>query len=174
MQDRHQTSQTRIARDSNGERSSYDEIVVGQDLGTLDWEVREEDIVKQRMIDDDEAPMFVDGGESYESMIAPPQLNYRPPRWLFSRTYNVRGVLYRWGFESFAPLRPGTTVKVAGYVSDKWIKNDREFVEYTATGTNQNGELLFRSSRVHALDVITRSAPRDGVGVDSGKKAEKI
>ena len=174
MENEDTVSQTRIARDAHGDRSGYDDIEVGKDLGSLEWDVTEDDIVKQRTIDDDGDPMFVDGGGAFDGMVAPPQLNYRPPRWLFSRTYNVRGVLYKWGFESFAPIRPNTKVAIAGTVSDKWIKNDREFVEFVVTGTDGSGQMLFRTTRVHALDFITRSAPREGVGVDSGKKAEKI
>lgn len=174
MQTETEIGTSRISRDAGGERSTYDDIVVGQDLGTLEWVLDAQTIAKQRAMDDDEDAMFLDGGDAFDGQVAPPQINYRPPRWLFSRVYNVRGVLYKWSFETFAPIRPDVPIQVSGRVVDKWIKNDREFVEYEATGTDPSGQRLFVTRRVHALDFITRASPRDGIGLDSGKKAEKI
>ena len=42
--------------------------------------------------------------------VAPPQIQYRPPRWLLSRNYNVRGVFFRWEFEHKAPLHAGVKI----------------------------------------------------------------
>ena len=44
---------TRIDHDESGPRTRYEEIVVGGDLGSLEWEVTEADIAKQCLIDDD-------------------------------------------------------------------------------------------------------------------------
>jgi hypothetical protein len=159
---------TRVARDERGERTSFEDIHVGQDLGTLEWEVTPDLIDKQCDMDGDHDPLFEDGE------LAPPQITYRPPRWLFSRMFNVRGVFYRWEMENIAPIRPNTKVTVTGKITNKWIKADREFVEFEASGSGPDGRLLFRTRRVHVLDVTKRTAPRDGVGVDSGKKPERI
>ena len=94
-------TQTRVEFDEHGKRTTYDEIEIGKDLGSLDWVVGEEDIEKQCAIDEDYHPWFAadaqgDGpegdGNLWEGLIAPPQIHYRPPRWLLSRTYNIRGV----------------------------------------------------------------------------------
>lgn len=164
----------RVARDSSGERATYDQIEVGLDLGTMRWTPTAEDIAKQCRIDSDYDPMFEDLGDEGEGQIAPPQLSYRPPRWLFSRVYNVRGVLYRWELENLGPLRPGVEITLSGRIVDKWIKADREFVEFEVTGSDPDGAPVFRTRRVHALDVIKRTAPRSGVGLDSGKKPERL
>lgn len=164
----------RIARDEGGERAAFEDIVVGQDLGSLEWEVTPELVAKQCAMDGDFDPLFEMGGDAFGGVVAPPQLSYRPPRWLFSRCFNVRGVFYRWEMENLAPLRPGTVVTVSGRITDKWIKGDREFVEFEALGRDAAGTLVFRTRRVHALDVIKRTAPRSGVGLESGKKPERI
>lgn len=164
----------RVARDSNGERATYDQIEIGLDLGTMTWTPTADDIAKQCRIDGDFDPMFEAFGASAEEWMGPPQLSYRPPRWLFSRVYNVRGVLYRWELENLGRLRAGVEITLSGRVVNKWIKADREFVEFEVTGTDPQGSPVFRTRRVHALDVIKRTAPRSGVGLDSGKKPEHV
>ena len=123
-------------------------------------------------MDGEEDAMFDSAAGS--NQIAPPQISYRPPRWLFSRNFNVRGVFYRWEMENVAPIRAGMTIMISGKITDKWIKGDREFVEFEAIGRDATGEVVFRTRRVHVLDVIKRTTPRCGVGLDSGKKPEKI
>jgi hypothetical protein len=162
-------SASRVARDERGERTAFDDIVIGQDLGTLEWEVTPDAVDKQCDMDADHDPLF-EGSDA----VAPPQITYRPPRWLFSRMFNVRGVFYRWEMENIAPIRPNTKITVSGKIIGKWIKADREFVEFEAIGTNEEGKLVFRTRRVHVLDVLKRTTPREGVGVDSGKKPERI
>ena len=166
---------TRIDHDESGPRTRYEEIVVGGELGSLEWEVTEEDIAKQCLIDDDYCEWYVSDDTPWGGQIAPPQVNYRPPRWLLSRNYNIRGVFYKWEMENYVPLKPGMKVKVSGRIKDKWIKHNKEFVSYEVIGEDMaDGTLLFRTVRAHALDVIDRDAPRAGEGVDSGPKPEKI
>ena len=64
----------------------------------------EDDIEKQCVIDEDFHPWFA-LESPWDGRIAPPQLQYRPPRWLLSRTYNIRGVFYKWEFENLKPIR---------------------------------------------------------------------
>lgn len=166
-------SRSRVAFDEHGKRTTYDEIEVGKDLGSLEWVVGEEDIEKQCAIDEDFHPWFALDSE-WGGVVAPPQIQYRPPRWLLSRTYNIRGVFYRWDLENVKPIRLGERITVTGRILDKWIDRGREFMSYEAEGRDPAGELVFRTTRVHALDVIERTAPREGAGQDSGIKREKI
>jgi hypothetical protein len=168
-----QTSKTRIARDDHGERTVYDDIEVGSDLGELEWVVSSEDIDKQCLIDDDYHAMYILGSEG-GSRIAPPQIQYRPPRWLFSRKYNVRGMFYKWGMENVKPILAGMTITVSGRIADKWIRNDREFVEFYSEGYDEAGDVVFRTTRVHVLDALKRTTAREGEGIDSGIKVEHI
>ena len=164
---------TRVALDKRGKRANFDEIEVGKDLGSLEWEVSEEMIDKQCIMDNDFHEWYsIDS--PFGGRIAPPQIQYRPPRWLLSRNYNVRGVFYRWEFENISPIKHSRKMKISGKITDKWIKGDREFVEFEAVGEDQDGNILFRTKRVHALDVIKRTVPRKGAGVDSGIKEERI
>jgi len=164
---------TRVAEDEHGKRATYEDLEIGKDLGSFEWIVSEEDVKKQYTIDDDHHDWFINNSP-YGGAIAPPQITYRPPRWLLSRTYNVRGVSYKWGMENLKEIKPGMKILVTGCISNKWIKNDREFVQYDAEGRDEQGELVFKTYRVHVLDVIKRDVPREGKGIDSGVKNEKI
>lgn len=166
-------STTRVAEDEHGVRSSYEEIEVGKDLGALEWTVSTDDVEKQCILDDDFDEWFtVDS--PYGGRIALPQVAFRPPRWLLSRNYNIRGLLYKWGMENVKVIKPGMKIVVTGCVTDKWVKNDREFVKFEAEGFDEQNELVFKTYRVHALDAIKRDAAREGKGIDSGIKKEKI
>lgn len=168
-----QDAPVRMERDAQGERALFEDIEVGLDLGSLEWTVNAEDIDKQCAVDEDYDPFFM-VDSPWGGPVAPPQIQYRPPRWLLTRTFNIRGVFYRWEFENRKPIKPDVPITVSGTVAEKWVKNEREFVAFEFTGTDPDGEILFVTRRVHVLDVIERSAPRAGVGVDSGFKPEKI
>jgi hypothetical protein len=164
---------TRIAADSHGPRAVFDEIEVGRSLGEMEWVVTEDMIERQCAIDAD-----FDAWDSLDSpwggRIAPPQISYRPPRWLLSRTYNIRGLFYRWEMENVRPLRPGVTLRVRARIADKYVKNEREFVVYEAEAADPDGNVVFRTRRTHVLDFVERSAQREGEGIDSGVKPERI
>lgn len=164
---------SRVARDEHGERAKFEDIEIGADLGSLEWSVTADDVAKQCLIDDDYHENYA-LGDFDAGKFAPPQIQYRPPRWLFSRTYNVRGVFYRWKFENVKPIRVGEKYLVTGRVANKWIKNNREFVAFEFEAKDEKDDVVFRTTRVHALDVIERTAPREGQGIDSGIKQEKI
>lgn len=168
-----QKKKARIAEDEHGVRASYEEIEVGRDLGTLEWVISAADIDKQCRIDEDYDPRY-SLAVAGDDRIAPPQIQYRPPRWLLSRNYNVRGVFYRWDFENLAPLKPDSPITVSGKIVNKWIARGREYVEFEAVGKDPEGRELFRTRRTHVLDMIDRNAPREGRGLDSGIKTEKI
>ncbi len=164
---------TRIAEDEHGKRTTFEEIEVGKDLGEIEWRISREDVDKQCRIDHDYHPWYFLGHAGGDP-IAPPQIQYRPPRWLISRTYNVRGLFYKWDFENVAPLPVEAPISVRGRIAGKWIEREREYVKFEATGYDASGAVLFRTARVHVLDVVKRTAPREGRGLDSGIKREKI
>jgi len=164
---------TRIAEDEHGRRAGFDEIEVGRSLGTLEWTVTEEMIDQQCEMDMD-YHYWYSVASPWGGRVAPPQLSYRPPRWLISRTYNVRGLFYKWEMENVRAIRPGVKLVISGTIADKYVKNDREFVVYQAEAHDPQGDLVFRTRRTHVLDVVERSAPRAGRGLDSGVKPEKI
>jgi hypothetical protein len=166
------TTQTRVLEDSQGRRAAFEDIQIGQSLGEMEWTITDELIDLQCQLDQDFDPLYFPQGD--ERRVAPPQITYRPPRWLFSRAYNVRGLFVRWESESFRVIEPGMTIKVSGSIADKFVKKEREFVVYEAEGRDSDGNLVFRTRRTHVLDVIERTAPRSGVGVDSGIKPERI
>src|SRR5665213_2380170 len=163
----------RVAEDSRGPRVQFSEIEIGNSLGEIEWTVTAEMIDTQCALDADYA-VWYSLDSPWEGRIAPPQLSYRPPRWLLSRTYNIRGLFVRWEMDNVRPIKPGVTLRVAARISDKYVKNEREFVVYEAEATDPEGSVVFRTRRTHVLDFIERSAQREGEGIDSGIKAERI
>jgi hypothetical protein len=164
---------TRVAADSHGARAQFDDIEVGQSLGEMEWVVTEEMIDTQCAIDAD-YDVWYSLTSPWGGRIAPPQISYRPPRWLLSRTYNIRGLFVRWEMENVRPIKPSVKLRVAARISDKYVKNEREFVVYEAEATDPEGNVVFRTRRTHVLDFIERTAQRAGEGIDSGIKAERI
>jgi len=163
----------RIAEDEAGKRATFDEIEVGQLLGSMEWTPTEAMIDQQCELDLDYHAWFsVDS--PWGGRIAPPQISYRPPRWLFSRRYNVRGLFYKWEIENVRPIKAGITLNVSGTLAEKYVKNNREFVVYQVQAVDPDNNVVFRTRRTHVLDFVDRTAPRAGVGLDSGIKAEKI
>ncbi len=166
------TPKARVLEDSQGRRATFEDIEIGQSLGEMEWVITDDLIDLQCQLDQDFDPAYFpqDAG----ARVAPPQITYRPPRWLFSRGYNVRGLFVRWESETFRAIEPNTKLTVSGSIVDKFTKKDREFVVYQAEGKDAAGNLIFRTRRTHVLDFIERSAPRAGIGIDSGIKPEKI
>ena len=163
---------TRVVRDAQGERTRYEDIEVGHDLGEMEWIVTAEMVAAQCALDGDYDPAFeaVEGRPQY----APPQILYRPPRWLLSRNFNIRGVLVKWDFEILAGIEVDRPMILGGRISGKWIKAEREYVAYEVSARYQDGTPVFRTARVHLMDIIDRSRPREGEGLDSGRKQERI
>ena len=164
---------TRVAADSKGPRAQFDDIEVGRVLGEMEWVVTEEMIDTQCAIDAD-YDVWYSLESPWGGRIAPPQISYRPPRWLLSRTFNVRGLFYRWEMENLRPIRPGVTMRVSARISDKYLKNEREFIVYESEARDPEGNVVFRTKRTHVLDFIDRSAQRAGEGIDSDITAERI
>lgn len=167
------STRTRVLEDSQGRRACYEDIQIGHSLGEIEWQVTDDLIDLQCLLDQDFDPLFFPQGAG-EKRVAPPQITYRPPRWLFSRTYNVRGLFVRWENETFRAIEAGTTLTVSGTIVEKFVKKEREFVVYEAEGRDTDGNLVFRSRRTHVLDFVERTAARAGAGIDSGIKPEKI
>jgi hypothetical protein len=166
------STRTRVLEDDQGRRAAFEDIQIGQSLGEMEWQITDDLIDLQCQLDQDFDPLFFP--PTGQKRVAPPQITYRPPRWLFSRTYNVRGLFVRWENESFRPIEPNTTIRVTGAIVDKFVKKDREFVVYQSEGRDAEGNLVFRTRRTHVLDFVERTAPRAGAGIDSGIKPEKI
>jgi acyl dehydratase len=162
-----------VAEDSHGPRARFEDIEVGRELGEMEWVVTAEMIDTQCALDAD-FDWWYSVDSPWGGRVAPPQISYRPPRWLLSRTFNVRGLFYRWEMENVRPIRAGVTLKVKARISDKYVRNEREFIVYEAEATDPDGEVVFRTRRTHVLDFVERTAQREGAGIDSGIKTERI
>ena len=158
-----QLGAVRILRDAAGIRTTYEELEIGKDLGSAEF------LVTQGQIDqtcdrlEDHHPYY-EVGSPFGSTVAPVWMTYLIPRMLFSQTYSVRGLFYKWGFELLGPVRPGVRHTVSATLTEKWIRNDREFVAYEAVCKDESGRVVYRSRRAHVLDFIKRTAPKVGEG----------
>jgi hypothetical protein len=162
----HAPATVRVARDARGPRATYEDFVIGADLGTIDWSVSQDDINRQCETDDDFHEWYA-VESPYGGTIAPVLISYTPIRSMLSRAYNVRGMFYAIEMESIRPIRVGVPMRITGTIVDKWVKRDREYIAYEASCVDLNGNLIFRTRRTHLLDYIPRTAPRLGVAGDS-------
>jgi hypothetical protein len=160
-------SLARVEFDDRGPRTTYDEFVVGDSLGSLEWTVTRE-AVDGLIVNDQDFNEWYDADSPAGYPVVPPMATYPPVRMLFTRRFNVRGVFYQFRSEFVRPIRYGERLRITGAVSDKYIKRNREFITYEATGVDDDDQVVFRTWRTHALDYITRDKPRSGKGVDSG------
>lgn len=159
---------TRVERDARGPRATYEDFEIGASLGELTWSIRPEQVRGLIENDQDYHPWYVDDSP-FGAPIAPPLVTYPPVRILFTRRYNVRGLFYIFESEFFEPIFYNRELRITGEITDKWIKRDREFVMYRCEATRvDDGVRIFATKRAHVLDYITRDAPREGEGVDSG------
>jgi len=156
-----------MLRDESGERTRFEDLEVGRDLGTATLFLTQKDIDDQCERMEFYHPWFtVDS--PFGGTIAPVRLTYPVARLQFSTVYSVRGLLYKWSFDFHKPVRSNVAYSVSVRLSDKWVKNDREFVAYEATCTDTAGETVFTTRRAHVLDYLKRTAPKIGdAGVDT-------
>lgn len=159
--------QVRMQRDESGERTRYEDLEVGRDLGTATLFVTQKDIDDQCERMEFYHPWYaVDS--PFGGTIAPVRMTYPVARLQFSTVYSVRGLLYKWSFEFVNPVRSNIAYAVNVRLSNKWIKNEREFVEYEAVCQGPDGNVVFTTRRAHVLDYLKRTAPKVGdAGVDS-------
>jgi acyl dehydratase len=157
-----EVSKVRVLADEKGERTTYDEIEVGAEFTPIEW------VVSPEQID-----YFCEANEDYHEWysvdspfggrICHPLMNYRPARDLFSAMYRVRGLMYIYESEFINPAKPNKKMTVSGKMTNKWVKRDKEFVEYQVSCVDEDGLEIFRTRRVHALDANPRTAPRETV-----------
>lgn len=162
-----EVSQVRVKSDIRGDRTSYEDIVVGDDLGTLEWIVHERDVIGLMNNDQDYDEWYTQSSP-FGDPVVPQMYTYPPVRVLFARRYSVRGLFYQFESDWIKPIPYDRAILITGRVADKWVKRNREYVMYEAEAhLKDTGELLFRTRRSHALDFITIDKPREGIGLDS-------
>jgi hypothetical protein len=159
--------QVRIHRDVRGVRSEYDDFEIGKDLGSVEFLVTQAQIDQFCERTEYHHPYF-ELDSPFGGTVAPVGLTYATTRLLFSQNYSVRGLFYKWAFEFLEPVRPDVHYVVTARLTEKWIKNDREFVAYESVCRDPQGNVIFTTRRAHTLDYIKRTAPKVGDGgIDS-------
>lgn len=163
----YEPGQVRILQDARGRRTTYEELEIGKDLGSAEFVVTQAQIDQTCERMGDHHP-FYEVDSPFGGTVAPIYLTYKLTRMLFSQTYSVRGLFYKWAFEFINPIRTNVAYTVSARLTEKWIKNDREFVAYESICTDPQGNTVFTTRRAHVLDYIKRTAPKVGVnGMDT-------
>lgn len=158
------TGQVRILRDSAGIRTTYEELEIGKNLGTAIWTPTQSQIdqVCERM--EDHHPYY-EVNSPFGGTVVPVSMTYLLTRGLFSQTYSVRGLFYKWSVDLLEAMHPGVDYTVQGRLTEKWIRNEREFVAYESVCRAPDGRIVWKTRRAHVLDFIKRTAPKVGEGV---------
>jgi len=164
------TGQVRIANDRFGPRTTYEELEIGKDLGTEVFLVTQAQIDQVCDRQEDHHPYY-EVNSPFGGTVAPMSMTYMLTRSLFSQTYSVRGLFYNWALECVRPVRPGVRHTVTGTLTNKWIKNDREFVAYESVCKDDKGQVVFTTRRAHVLDFIKRTVPK--VGYSDGSSSAR-
>jgi hypothetical protein len=138
--------------EEGGERAqtTMDEIEIGLDLGQLEWSVTRSQVEGLIASDEEFDPWHADVKEG--GGIVPILATYPPVRALFARAINIRGYLYQYECEFLRPIEYGQSLTIRGWITDKWVKRDREYVKFEAEARDPEGTLFFRTSRTHLLD----------------------
>jgi hypothetical protein len=155
--------QYRIAKDIGGDRVRYEDIEVGKDLGTAPL------LITQGQIDSNSAKFdfyhpWYSVNSPWGGTVVPIGMTYVVGRRLLSATYNVVGMFYKHSFDFFHPIMTGVEYSFSAHISEKWIRNDREFVAYEGTCKDASGTLMFNTRRAHVLDYIKRTVPKIAEG----------
>ena len=79
------TARKRVARDAGGERTRYEDIAIGEDLGSIEWSFDEAAIARICDSDDDFHEWYA-VESPYGGIIAPVLIGYPPVRMLLSAT----------------------------------------------------------------------------------------
>jgi hypothetical protein len=155
--------QFRIAEDIGGPRVLYEDIEVGKDIGTGKIRISQGQIESTCSRQDTYHPWY-SVASPFGGTIVPTSMTYVVGRTLLSSNYNVVGMFYKWAFEFLHPLLSGVEYSFNAHISEKWIKNDREFVAYEGVCKDAKGEVMFTTRRAHVLDYIKRTVPKVAKG----------
>ena len=111
----------------------YDELVIGEQLGSFEY------VLTQEMLDDFR--------ESVEDPEAPfPTLAVKHDGTSLNMVYKdtTGGVNAGNEVEFFNPPIPGKKIMVTGRVTDKYVRRDKPYLVIEATATDEDGRLLER------------------------------
>ena len=125
-----------------GEKSLFDSIYIGQDLGTVEIKLDEKTVQKRVDLVQWQARELVD-----KLGFAPPSETIEiHPMMKFNKWPTLKaGIWAKSEHEFIRPMKVGSKVFVRGKVTDKYIKRGREYVVTEYEAVDENGEVLLRS-----------------------------
>jgi hypothetical protein len=125
-----------------GEKSLFESIYIGQDLGTVEVSLDEKTVQKRVDLVQWQAGDVVD-----KLGFAPPGATIEiHPMMKFNKWPTLKaGIWAKSEHEFIKPMKVGSKVFVRGKVTDKYIKRGREYVVSEFEAVDENGEVLLKS-----------------------------
>jgi hypothetical protein len=125
-----------------GEKSLFDSIYIGQDLGTVEIKLDEKTV--QKRVD---LVQWQVGEVVGKLGFAPPGTTIEiHPKMKFDKWPTLKaGIWAKSEHEFLKPMKVGSKVFIRGKVADKYIKRGREYVVTEYQAVDENGEVLLRS-----------------------------
>lgn len=136
----------------------FDSIVVGEELGPVDYDVTEE-VVRQYCADWSDSNPWYTGPSPFGGPVAPPAVmagltGFR----LLGSKFNARATIgAQTAHRNLAPLPVGQRMTTKGRIADKYVKRGLEYVVITSTSYGEDG-VAFRESTDHILLSLERVA----------------
>lgn len=124
------------------EKSDFEDIPVGLDLGTVEMTLDENTVSGRVGLVQWEARELMD-----KFRIAPPGLSIdQHPRMRFAKFPDLHAAIWAKSEHEFLkPMRIGSKIFIRGKVVDKYVKRGRNYVVSEFETFNEAGELLLRS-----------------------------
>ncbi len=136
----------------------FNELVVGDDLGSFEYEVTEE-VVREYAHDWDDANPWYTEASPFGYPVAPPAVmagltGFR----LLANKFNARATIgAQTQHKNLGPLPVGGTMTTKGRIADKYVKRGLEYVVIESTSYDGEGR-PFRQSTDHILLSMERAA----------------
>lgn len=124
------------------EKSGFDAIQIGQDLGTVEMTLDEDTVDDRLKLVQWQARELVD-----RLHIAPPGITvHQHPRMRFATLTSVRAAIWAKSEQEFLkPMKMGSKVFIRGRIVDKYVKRGRNYVVTEFETVDEDGEVLLRS-----------------------------
>jgi acyl dehydratase len=134
------------------DHTSFDELVEGQDLGCMEYDLNEERIQHYMAATGCDNPRY--STEAGDQRIAPPAILASDTLKLSGNRYRIAGgIQVGQRLELINPPRVGRRIVVRGRLAEKFRRKGRPFFVLESTTEDEDGRLLLRSRTVNLVSL---------------------
>ena len=125
-----------------GEKSDFEAIPIGLDLGTMEITLDENTVNDRLKLVQWEARELVD-----KFHIAPPGISiHQHPRMRFAKFTSLRAAIWAKSEHEFLkPMKIGSKIFIRGKIADKYVKRGRNYIVSEFETVDEAGDVLLRS-----------------------------